>query len=121
MTIFHLSFRATSTRRGDNGAWQKFERGEIELRDFYVAFGRELSDTVLGNAWYSQHCARKGIGERTVLVPPVVPFPHLPRCSLMLPMIRNGPPVDGFFPSSRPATSQIVQNYQRSWKLTAEM
>jgi hypothetical protein len=39
MTIFHLSSRAISTRRGDNGAWQKFERGEIELWDFYVAFG----------------------------------------------------------------------------------
>jgi len=75
MTILYLSFSGRfSTRRGDNGAWQKFERGEIELWDFYVAFGRELSDTVLGNAWYSQHCARKGIGERMVLKPPVVEF-----------------------------------------------
>jgi hypothetical protein len=61
-----------SSRRGDNGAWQRFERGQIQLWDFYVAFGQELSDTVLGNPWYREYCARKGIGERTfstLLVP----------------------------------------------------
>jgi len=54
-----------SSRRGDNGAWQMFERGQIALWDFYVTFGQELSDTVLGNAWYREYCALKGIGERT--------------------------------------------------------
>jgi len=49
------------TRRGDDGAWQRFERGQIELWDFYVAFGQDLSDTVHGNVWYREYCARKGI------------------------------------------------------------
>ncbi|CAL1704348.1 unnamed protein product [Somion occarium] len=49
------------TRRGSNGAWQKFERGEIALFPFYEAFGRELSDTSAGNVWYREYCARKGI------------------------------------------------------------
>jgi len=50
-----------NTRRGDDGAWQRLERGELPLWDFYVAFGRELSDTVLGNGWYREHCAQRGI------------------------------------------------------------
>ncbi|KAI0079973.1 HAD-like protein [Panus rudis PR-1116 ss-1] len=49
------------TRRGHNGAWQKFERGEIPLFPFYEAFGRELSDTDSGNQWYREYCQRKGI------------------------------------------------------------
>jgi len=40
-----------STGLGSNGAWQKFERGEIDLLPFYEAFGRELSDTKHANAW----------------------------------------------------------------------
>ncbi|OCH95499.1 HAD-like protein [Obba rivulosa] len=47
--------------RGAHGAWQKFERGEIPLFEFYAAFGRELSDTKAGNAWYAEYCRRKGI------------------------------------------------------------
>lgn len=47
--------------RGSQGAWQKFERGELPLFDFYEAFGRELSDTVKGNKWYKAYCLRKGI------------------------------------------------------------
>jgi len=31
------------------------------LWDFYVAFGQELSDTALGNVWYREYCAQKGI------------------------------------------------------------
>ncbi|KAF5386748.1 hypothetical protein D9615_001649 [Tricholomella constricta] len=46
---------------GSQGAWQKFERGEMPLFEFYEAFGRELSDTVKGNVWYKDHCARKGL------------------------------------------------------------
>lgn len=39
------------TGRGSNGAWQRFERGEMDLLPFYEAFGRDLSDTVNGNLW----------------------------------------------------------------------
>ncbi|TEB35958.1 HAD-like protein [Coprinellus micaceus] len=46
---------------GSQGAWQKFERGEIDILDFYPAFGRELSDTVHGNRCYRKYCERKGI------------------------------------------------------------
>ncbi|KAF8831697.1 hypothetical protein HHX47_DHR1001197 [Lentinula edodes] len=31
--------------RGSEGAWQKFERGELELFPFYKAFSQNLSDT----------------------------------------------------------------------------
>lgn len=49
------------TGRGSNGAWQKFERGEIEILPFYEAFGRDLSDTVNGNIWYRDYCKRRGL------------------------------------------------------------
>ncbi|KAF9648067.1 HAD-like protein [Thelephora ganbajun] len=49
------------TRRGSSGAWQRFERGEMELWNFYVTFGQELSDTVLGNVWYREYCVQRGI------------------------------------------------------------
>ncbi|KAJ3503417.1 hypothetical protein NLJ89_g8442 [Agrocybe chaxingu] len=45
---------------GSQGAWQKFERGELELFPFYEAFGRDLSDTKNGNVWYKGYCKRKG-------------------------------------------------------------
>ncbi|PPQ99122.1 hypothetical protein CVT26_014372 [Gymnopilus dilepis] len=47
--------------RGHNGAWQKFERGELELLEFYEAFGRELSDVTKGNMWYREYCKRKAL------------------------------------------------------------
>jgi len=47
--------------RGAQGAWQKFERGEMSLFDFYEAFGHELSDTVNGNIWYKAYCDRNGL------------------------------------------------------------
>ncbi|KAJ4488459.1 epoxide hydrolase [Lentinula aciculospora] len=47
--------------RGSEGAWQKFERGELELFPFYEAFSKDLSDTVNGNRWYQDYCKRKGI------------------------------------------------------------
>ncbi|KAI9015866.1 HAD-like domain-containing protein [Phycomyces nitens] len=31
------------TQQGDQGAFQKLERGEIKLHDFYIAFGEQLS------------------------------------------------------------------------------
>jgi len=49
------------TQRGPGGAWQRFERGEMNLWDFYTAFGRELSDTIRGNVWYRNYCKRVGI------------------------------------------------------------
>ncbi|KAK7023959.1 epoxide hydrolase [Favolaschia claudopus] len=47
--------------RGPNGAWQKFERGELSLLPFYDAFTRDLSDTTNGNKWYTAYCERKDI------------------------------------------------------------
>ncbi|KAJ7090273.1 HAD-like domain-containing protein [Mycena belliarum] len=47
--------------RGSDGAWQKFERGELPLLPFYAAFSRDLSDTVNGNIWYAAYCKRRGI------------------------------------------------------------
>lgn len=59
-----------STRRGSNGAWQRFERGEIPLFTFYEQFGQDLSDTVRGNVWYREYCARKGLGVLRAPPPP---------------------------------------------------
>ncbi|KAL1746068.1 HAD-like domain-containing protein [Schizophyllum fasciatum] len=47
--------------RGSQGAWQRFERGELPLLEFYKAWGEDLSDTVNGNKWYTDYCRRKGI------------------------------------------------------------
>ncbi|KAF7295330.1 Epoxide hydrolase [Mycena indigotica] len=47
--------------RGPNGAWQRFERGEIQLQAFYQQFSRDLSDTANGNQWYAAYCKRKGL------------------------------------------------------------
>ncbi|KAF5391788.1 hypothetical protein D9757_001784 [Collybiopsis confluens] len=56
--------------RGADGAWQKFERGELELFPFYKAFSKDLSDTINGNRWYQAYCKRKGISMK--LLPLVV-------------------------------------------------
>ncbi|KAF9052694.1 epoxide hydrolase [Panaeolus papilionaceus] len=47
------------TGQGSNGAWQRFERGEMDLIPFYEAFGRELSDVKKGNEWYTEYCVRR--------------------------------------------------------------
>ncbi|TFK76603.1 epoxide hydrolase [Pluteus cervinus] len=47
--------------RGPDGAWQKFERGELPLLEFYAQFGKDLSDTLNGNKWYKDYCDRRGI------------------------------------------------------------
>ena len=117
----HVSGPSTSTGRGSNGAWQKFERGEIEIWDFYVAFGQELSDTVLGNGWYREYCAQRGIGERTFLTSCRSSSFTDDRSFLLLVIRKMTFCRTTSFPSSRPGTSQIVQDYQRSWKLTGEM
>ncbi|KAH7929780.1 HAD-like protein [Leucogyrophana mollusca] len=49
------------TARGSQGAWQRFERGELPLFAFYDAFGHDLSDTARGNVWYTEYCQRKGM------------------------------------------------------------
>ncbi|CAE6492213.1 unnamed protein product [Rhizoctonia solani] len=49
------------TRRGEGGAWQRFERGELELYPFYSLFGEELSDIELGNQYYREWCQSKNV------------------------------------------------------------
>lgn len=68
LQFFDVAFNllAARTCRGPGGAWQRFERGEIALFPFYVAFGRELSDRVNGNIWYAEYCQRKGLGESDI-------------------------------------------------------
>ncbi|PCH38258.1 HAD-like protein [Wolfiporia cocos MD-104 SS10] len=46
--------------RGAQGAWQRFERGEMALWPFYDAFGQELSDAGANNALYARYCTRRG-------------------------------------------------------------
>lgn len=40
-----------SVGHGHNGAWQKFERGELDITTFYSDFSRDLSNAELGNKW----------------------------------------------------------------------
>ncbi|CAE6461049.1 unnamed protein product [Rhizoctonia solani] len=54
------------TRRGQGGAWQRFERGELELYPFYSLFGEELSDTELGNRYYREWCQSKNVDVPTL-------------------------------------------------------
>jgi hypothetical protein len=58
-TIYQL----LSTGRGSQGAWQKFERGQISLFPFYEQFSQELSDVDIGNKLYVEYCERKNIGK----------------------------------------------------------
>lgn len=60
--------RLLSTGRGSQGAWQKFERGQIYLFPFYEQFSRELSDVDNGNKWYIEYCERKNIGEHGTIL-----------------------------------------------------
>ena len=50
---FHVD-GCSSTGHGPNGAWQKFERGELDLFSFYEAFSHDMSDTVNGNIWLAR-------------------------------------------------------------------
>ncbi|CAE6465869.1 unnamed protein product [Rhizoctonia solani] len=54
------------TRRGQGGAWQRFERGELELYPFYSLFGKELSGTELGNRYYREWCQSKNVDVPTL-------------------------------------------------------
>ncbi|GAA6041219.1 hypothetical protein JCM8097_008349 [Rhodosporidiobolus ruineniae] len=49
------------TAAGPNGPFQRLERGELELDEFYVRFGAELSDVRRNNEAYRQYCQRAGI------------------------------------------------------------
>lgn len=48
---------------GHNGAFQRFERGEISLFAFYKAFSSELSAPE-GRIWYEEYCQRKRLSKR---------------------------------------------------------
>jgi len=80
------------TGRGPQGAWQKFERGQIALFPFYEQFSQELSDVHNGNKWYVEYCERKNIA-----------CPELPQKltvdgrELFGRMMRTGQKVDKYF------------------------
>ncbi|KAF8078102.1 HAD-like domain-containing protein [Lyophyllum atratum] len=76
--------------RGSQGAWQRFERGEMPLFDFYEAFGRELSDTVNGNVWYKAYCSRKQLE-----VPPLPETLNINGRDLFGSMMRGSKVYDG--------------------------
>ncbi|KZV93350.1 epoxide hydrolase N-termina [Exidia glandulosa HHB12029] len=49
------------TAYGENGAYQRFERGEIGLKQFYDVWGRELNNVERGNAAYNAYCAKRSL------------------------------------------------------------
>ena len=51
------------TALGQQGAFQRLERGEIELEQFYSEFGDELSAVGRANEAYNKYCTKMGIGE----------------------------------------------------------
>ncbi|GAA5900433.1 hypothetical protein JCM6882_001245 [Rhodosporidiobolus microsporus] len=52
---------AAITAAGPNGAFQRLERGEMQMEEFYQAFGEELSDVKRGNEAYRRYCQRVGV------------------------------------------------------------
>lgn len=54
---------AAITAQGHQGAFQRLERSELPLHEFYELFGAQLSDVARGNAVYKRYCAKMGIGE----------------------------------------------------------
>jgi len=50
-----------STRTGNQGAWQRFERGEVDLFPFYQQFGCDLSNIEQGKFWYAEYCKKRGL------------------------------------------------------------
>lgn len=61
-TPFSLVTRLNSTAKGEDGAYQRFERGECSLSEFYDDWGRELNDLPRGNAAYKAYAQRRGLG-----------------------------------------------------------
>ncbi|GAA5832290.1 hypothetical protein JCM3766R1_002366 [Sporobolomyces carnicolor] len=51
---------ALITAYGDKGAFQRLERGEIAIDDFYREFGTQLSNVERGNQAYETYCKRVG-------------------------------------------------------------
>ncbi|GAA5978927.1 hypothetical protein JCM5350_004180 [Sporobolomyces pararoseus] len=51
---------ALITAYGDQGAFQRLERGELELEEFYREFGDQLSNVERGNKAYQMYCKRVG-------------------------------------------------------------
>ncbi|KAJ3565841.1 hypothetical protein NP233_g7385 [Leucocoprinus birnbaumii] len=92
--------------RGSQGAWQKFERGELPFSDFYEAFGRDLSDVTNGNEWYKVYCIRKAI--------PCPPLPESLKIDGREPMMREAQVYD---PHIRNAILQIRATGR--WKVIA--
>ncbi|GAA5841449.1 hypothetical protein JCM5353_007273 [Sporobolomyces roseus] len=52
---------ALITAYGDQGAFQRLERGELVIEEFYKAFGEQLSNVERGNKAYQVYCKRAGI------------------------------------------------------------
>jgi hypothetical protein len=58
----HDYLNVAITARGRQGAFQRFERSELDLHSFYARFGQELSEAEAGNEAYRQFCRRRGVG-----------------------------------------------------------
>ncbi|KAM0787116.1 hypothetical protein ACM66B_006371 [Microbotryomycetes sp. NB124-2] len=56
----HNYLNASITARGKRGAFQRLERGELDLDTFYKQFGDEMSDVETGNMAYKVYCERRG-------------------------------------------------------------
>lgn len=52
---------------GDNGPFQRFERGEMAQDEFYREFGARLGDVETNNAAYRVYCQRAGISTSIVV------------------------------------------------------
>ncbi|KAK0551646.1 hypothetical protein OC845_002061 [Tilletia horrida] len=48
------------TQQGADGAFQRFERNELDLYSFYKQFGAELSNARQNNGWYRKFCEMRG-------------------------------------------------------------
>ncbi|KAK0529997.1 hypothetical protein OC835_004159 [Tilletia horrida] len=48
------------TQQGSEGAFQKFERNELDMYTFYKRFGQELSDASKNNEFYREFCELRG-------------------------------------------------------------
>ncbi|VDC05986.1 unnamed protein product [Peniophora sp. CBMAI 1063] len=87
--IPHNYINNAIVRRGGQGAWQKFERGEMPLLTFYHAFGEELSDAKANNLYYAEYCRKRALS-----------CPELPRIlnidgrDLFARMMRTGAELD---------------------------
>ncbi|KAJ2000729.1 hypothetical protein GGI04_002475 [Coemansia thaxteri] len=57
------------SRRGSEGAFQRYERGELEHEEFVEQWTEELNDTEANNAAYSEYLERRGALSRPVELP----------------------------------------------------